>query len=78
MTGLVWRRVATEEETFGRNRWRGQETTPEQDQQSWHDLVEYTARHSDAKFSHGVCLECLEKYYPKDGGNDEFSAPDTV
>ena len=48
------------------------------DQQSWHDLVEYIAQHSDAKFSHGLCLECLEKYYPKDGGGGEFSPSQTV
>lgn len=35
------------------------------DQQSWQRIEEYIQEHSDAKFSHGLCPECLEKYYPK-------------
>jgi len=34
------------------------------DQQSWERLEKYIAKHSDAEFSHGLCPECLEKYYP--------------
>ncbi|MBW2737700.1 MAG: response regulator [Deltaproteobacteria bacterium] len=34
------------------------------DQQSWEKLEKYIAKHSDAQFSHGLCPECLEKYYP--------------
>jgi len=34
------------------------------DQQSWQQLERYIQEHSDAMFSHGVCPECLEKYYP--------------
>ncbi len=34
------------------------------DQQSWEKLEKYIAEHSDAQFSHGLCPECLKKYYP--------------
>ncbi len=34
------------------------------DQESWHRIDEYIRDHSDAEFSHGLCPECLEKYYP--------------
>jgi DNA-binding response OmpR family regulator len=35
------------------------------DQQSWQRLELYIQEHSDAQFSHSLCPECLEKYYPK-------------
>ena len=34
------------------------------DQQSWQRLEKYITEHSDAQFSHGLCPECLKKYYP--------------
>ena len=34
------------------------------DQQSWQRLEKYIAEHSDAKFSHGLCPECMKKHYP--------------
>jgi AmiR/NasT family two-component response regulator len=30
----------------------------------WTRLEEYVSRHSEAKFSHGLCPECLAKFYP--------------
>ncbi|MFO7913115.1 MAG: PAS domain S-box protein [Desulfotignum sp.] len=29
----------------------------------WNQIESYLDRHSDAKFSHGICQECLKKYY---------------
>jgi DNA-binding response OmpR family regulator len=34
-------------------------------QESWIGLEEYLTRHTEAEFSHGICPECLERYYPK-------------
>lgn len=31
----------------------------------WHEVEVYIAQHSDTQFSHGLCPECLEKYYPE-------------
>lgn len=33
------------------------------DDESWQRIEEYLKQHSDAEFSHGICPECLEKYY---------------
>ena len=33
------------------------------DDKAWERLESYIEVHSDAKFSHGLCPECLEKYY---------------
>jgi CheY-like chemotaxis protein len=30
----------------------------------WHRIDAYIARHTDVRFSHGLCRTCLEKYYP--------------
>jgi hypothetical protein len=30
----------------------------------WTQLESYIHNHSDAQFSHGICKECAEKYYP--------------
>ncbi len=35
------------------------------DRESWRGMEEYLEAHSDAQFSHGICPECLEKYYPE-------------
>jgi hypothetical protein len=32
----------------------------------WQQLDEYVMENSDANFSHGVCPECLKKYYEED------------
>ncbi|MBN2802924.1 MAG: hypothetical protein JXR91_07505 [Deltaproteobacteria bacterium] len=34
------------------------------DQGYWNRLEKYISENSDAKFSHGLCNNCLEKYYP--------------
>ncbi len=33
------------------------------DADSWEELVCYISDHSDAEFSHGICPDCLTKYY---------------
>ena len=35
------------------------------DEKSWERIDEYIANHSDAQFTHGLCPDCLEKYYPE-------------
>lgn len=30
----------------------------------WEKLEVYVQQHSDAQFSHSICRECAEKYYP--------------
>lgn len=32
---------------------------------NWHQLEAYIQRHSDAKFSHGICSACLQKHFPE-------------
>lgn len=36
------------------------------DQKSWERIENYIEHHSKAKFSHSICPECLDKYYPKE------------
>ncbi len=31
---------------------------------TWHSLEHYISERSDARFSHGICPKCMEKYYP--------------
>jgi PAS domain S-box-containing protein len=31
----------------------------------WNQIESYIHKHSDAEFSHGICPECAEKYYPE-------------
>ena len=35
------------------------------DQGSWHQLEAYIRDHADVDFSHSICPECLQKYYPE-------------
>lgn len=30
----------------------------------WTQIESYISDHSEAEFSHGICEECAEKYYP--------------
>jgi hypothetical protein len=30
----------------------------------WHDVAVYIDQHSEAKFSHGICPDCVKKLYP--------------
>ena len=39
------------------------------DEGYWQQIEGFIAEHSDAKFSHGICPECMEKLYP-----DEYQA----
>ena len=42
------------------------------DDQSWQKLDSYIRDHTEVELSHGLCPECLEKYYPKtDTGSEE-------
>ncbi|MFH2091498.1 MAG: MASE3 domain-containing protein [Pseudomonadota bacterium] len=34
------------------------------DEGAWTNLESYFQEHSDAKFSHGICKDCIKKYYP--------------
>ncbi len=36
------------------------------DKGSWNKLEEFIVEHSEAQFSHGICQECLNKYYPEE------------
>ena len=42
------------------------------DEGFWQKVEVYIEHHSDATFSHGVCPECIEKYYPGLGEKKEF------
>jgi PAS domain S-box-containing protein len=33
----------------------------------WEQIEEYLTRHTDAVMSHGMCPECMERYYGKEG-----------
>jgi DNA-binding response OmpR family regulator len=35
------------------------------DRDSWQRLEQYITEHSDALFSHGICPDCIAKYYPE-------------
>lgn len=37
----------------------------------WNQIESYILEHSEATFSHGICQECLEKYYPDLDQDDE-------
>ena len=34
------------------------------DHESWQKIENYIQEHTDAQFSHGLCPECLERFYP--------------
>ncbi|ACN13702.1 signal transduction family protein (GGDEF domain protein) [Desulforapulum autotrophicum HRM2] len=34
------------------------------DDGKWHDVADYVHDRSEAEFSHGICPECAQKYYP--------------
>ncbi len=35
------------------------------DRESWQKIDSYIQEHTDAQFSHGLCPDCLEQFYPK-------------
>ena len=36
------------------------------DAQSWDQMEAYVQAHSEAKFSHGLCPDCIQRLYPED------------
>jgi PAS domain S-box-containing protein len=38
------------------------------DQGAWRRLEAYISEHTDARFSHGMCLDCEHKFFPEPGG----------
>lgn len=40
------------------------------DDDTWQKLESYLESHSEAVLSHGLCEECLEKYYPDPGDSE--------
>jgi chromosome condensin MukBEF ATPase and DNA-binding subunit MukB len=44
------------------------------DKQIWDKIDKYLAEHTDAEFSHGICPDCAEKYYPNMGLYDDEHA----
>lgn len=45
------------------------------DRASWQQLEHYVQTHSEARFSHGLCPECLAKYYPEPTGHESTDPP---
>jgi hypothetical protein len=43
------------------------------DQGYWNQIESYLDKHSDAKFSHGICQECLKKHYAEFYHGDDGS-----
>lgn len=41
------------------------------DNGSWHKIETYISKHSDAKFTHGVCPDCSKRLYPELYEDDE-------
>lgn len=35
------------------------------DKESWERIEKYITEHSEAKFSHSICPECMEQHYPE-------------
>lgn len=35
------------------------------DQKTWHEIVEYITIHSETKFTHTICPDCVRKLYPE-------------
>jgi PAS domain S-box-containing protein len=45
------------------------------DQGYWEQLESYLDRHSDVKFSHGICQDCMRKHYPDLCEDDQGDHP---
>ncbi|MBN1670851.1 MAG: PAS domain S-box protein [Kiritimatiellae bacterium] len=43
----------------------------------WHQVEEYVHRHSEARFSHGLCPDCVKRLYPE-LAEPERNAPDAA
>ena len=35
------------------------------DDGAWQGLEEYISHHTDAEFSHGICVDCVAELYPE-------------
>jgi response regulator RpfG family c-di-GMP phosphodiesterase len=42
----------------------------------WNEIESYIHSHSEAEFSHSICQECIEKYYPDTDQDDDNGTPD--
>ncbi|MBF0231102.1 MAG: hypothetical protein HQK63_16150 [Desulfamplus sp.] len=31
----------------------------------WHQLEKFITEHSESRFSHGICPDCIKKFYPE-------------
>lgn len=47
------------------------------DQGYWNQIESYLDKHSDAKFSHGICQECLKKHYAEFYHDDDTGSDGT-
>jgi hypothetical protein len=45
-----------------------------EDQEYWEELEDYLAKHTELKFTHGICPECTKKLYP--GYSGQKGKPD--
>jgi hypothetical protein len=41
----------------------------------WNQVEKYVSEHSEAKFSHGICPECLKKLYPEFAQDESQAKP---
>jgi hypothetical protein len=41
----------------------------------WRGLEQYLSEHAEVQFSHGLCPDCLSKYYPAEDGATGGSGP---
>ncbi len=41
------------------------------DEESWERIESYIEDHSGAEFSHGLCPDCLDKFYPEEEDEEE-------
>lgn len=47
------------------------------DTESWDRIESYIEAHSEAQFSHSLCPECLDKYYPDDDGDGDAAVAES-
>lgn len=45
------------------------------DDDYWHSVEAYVARHTNSRFSHGICPDCLEKVEQEIAGTDASGSP---
>ncbi len=43
----------------------------------WKDLVQYIEQHSEMQFTHGICSDCLAKWYPELNPEHSVRYPET-